>query len=88
MLEMGPSGRWAINRDIPADPGGSMAIISDERYRSPCMHYNPGVPIYLKSELAMLKKVKKNAPLFRFVQKVKRAFPNARIVHIEPKAAN
>lgn len=80
MAEIGPGGRWAITRDIKADPGGAMAVIEKEVYRSPCVSHNPGVPVYSKVELASLKKMPNSAELFRAVQRIKRIFTNARVV--------
>lgn len=79
MSELGPNGRWIINRNIKAEPGGSMAVVSGEQYIAPCRSQNPGMPIYLKSELLLLNRVEKSGPLFRFAQKVKKVFPTARI---------
>ena len=69
-----------MNREIPADPGGVMAVISDEAYRIPCMAHNPGVPVYSKNELALIKRIPHSASIFRFVQRVKGVFKNARVV--------
>jgi hypothetical protein len=80
MPEIGPNGRWVVVRDIKADPGGSMAIVDSDMYRAPCMAHNPGVPVYNKMELSMLKGLPHSAEFFRFAQKVKRAFPTATVV--------
>jgi hypothetical protein len=85
MPEIGPNGRWIVERNIPADPGGAMAIISSEAYRAPCASHNPGVPIYLKKELALLKRIPRNAQLFRFAQRVKGVFRSARISEVLTK---
>ena len=77
MPEIGPGGRWIINREIAADPGGCMAVISDERYRPPCIHQNPGMPVYSKDELVVIKHVPHSARFFRLCQRVKRVFPKA-----------
>ena len=79
MSELGPNGRWVVVRDIKADPGGSMAIIEDDVYRSPCMSHNPGVPTYTRREISIIKKDEKSAELFRSVQAIKRVFPTARV---------
>ena len=80
MPELGPGGRWVVNRDIVADPGGVMAVIVDEAYRIPCMAHNPGVPVYSKNELALIKRIPHSAGIFRFVQRVKCVFRNAKVI--------
>ena len=80
MSEFGPDGKWAVIRNIPADPGGVMAIIDSEPYRIPCMELNPGVPVYSKNELALIKRIPHSAGIFRFAQRVKGVFKNARVV--------
>lgn len=80
MTEIGPGGKWAIMRDLPADPGGCMAVVDGESYKVPCMASNPGIPVYTKNELSLLKRIPRSAPLFRFAQAVKRVFPKARVV--------
>lgn len=82
MAELGPNGRWVVNRDIKADPGGVMAIVVGEAYIAPCRSANPGVPIYLKQELSLLQKLEKSGPSFRFAQAVKKVFPNAKISEV------
>jgi hypothetical protein len=82
MPELGPGGRWAVVRDIKADPGGAMAVVESETYRAPCIAHNPGVPVYTKAELSLLKRLKHGAPLFRGVQKIKKVFGRARVVKV------
>lgn len=79
MSELGPDGKWAVIRNIPADPGGVMAVVESEAYRVPCMAHNPGIPVYTKTELALLKRIPHSASLFRFAQRVKGVFKNARV---------
>lgn len=81
--EMGPGGKWAVIRDIKADPGGSMAVVESDAYRSPCMTHNPGVPVYSKKELTIIKQVPQSAELFRAVQRIKKVFPTSRVVRNE-----
>jgi len=83
MSEIGPSGRWVIVRDIKADPGGCMAIIESEAYRTPCMAHNPGIPVYTRQELEMVKSIPHSAEVFRSIQRVKRVFPASRVVASE-----
>lgn len=83
MSENGSDEKWVVVRDIKADPGGSMAIVDSESYRSPCAAHNPGVPIYTRAELDMIKRLPHAAARFRAVQKVKRVFDRARVVDIK-----
>ena len=72
--------KWTIMRDIKADPGGCMAILADEMYRVPCMANNPGMPVYSKNELALIKRIPHSASIFRFTQRVKGVFKNAKVI--------
>lgn len=80
MPEYGPGDKWVLVREIKADPGGCMAIVDGEAYRSPCAEHNPGVPIYTRTELEMIKQAPHSAQLFRIVQNVKRLFKNSRVI--------
>jgi len=77
MNEIGPGNRWAVIRDIKADPGGCMAVIESEAYLAPCMSHNPGVPVYTKKELTIIKSMHHSADVFRAMQMVKKVFPMA-----------
>lgn len=85
MPEYGPGGKWAVMTDLKADPGGSMAVIESEAYRAPCAAHNPGMPIYTRAELDMIKRLPHSAAHFRGVQKIKRVFAKARVVDIKIK---
>lgn len=81
--EVGPGGKWVVVKDIKADPGGTMAVVESESYRSPCQEHNPGVPVYTRAELSLVKKATHSAELFRGTQKIKKAFPGSRVVSVD-----
>lgn len=80
MAEFGPGNRWVLVTEIKADPGGSMAIVDGDIYRPPCMSSHPGVPTYTKAELAMIKHIPHSAGMFRSIQRIKKAFPMAKVI--------
>jgi len=78
--------RWELVENMKVDNGSSMVVVTEEMYRTEVM--DMGHPVYSRRELGLIHKLTKSADAFRNIQKLKRVFPECKVVEVsehEPK---